>query len=114
MALDDRAHSARFPIHDRDNKFPRAFDAVFASDGISVTRTPFQAPTANAHLERWIESVRRECLERILIRGRRQLVNVLRAYVCHYNQHRPHRALRLRPPDGPMRPRRGRLLHQAA
>jgi putative transposase len=68
-------------------------------EGSSVTCTPFQAPTANAHLERWVGSVRRECLDRILILGRRQLAHVLRVYVCHHNHHRPHRALCLRPPD---------------
>jgi transposase len=77
----------------------RAFDAVFASEGITVVRTPFQAPTANAHLERRIGTVRRECLDRILIFSRRQLAHVLRVYTRHYNEHRPHRALSLRPPD---------------
>jgi putative transposase len=99
MELDDHEQSVRFLIHDRDKKFPRAFGAIFASDGISVIRTAFQAPTANAHLERWIGSVRRECLDRILILGRRQLTQVLRVYTRHYNEHRPHRALSLRPPD---------------
>lgn len=98
-ALDDRQSCVRFLIHDRDKKFPRAFDAVFASEGITVVRTPFQAPTANAHLERWIGTVRRECLDRILIFSRRQLAHVLRVYTRHYNEHRPHRALSLRPPD---------------
>ena len=65
----------------------RAFDAIFASEEITVIRTPFQAPTANAHLERWVGSVRRECLDRILILGRRQLTHVLRVYVRHYILH---------------------------
>ena len=99
MELDDRGRRVRFLIHDRDKKFPRAFDAIFAAEGISVIRTPFQAPTANAHLERWVGSVRRECLDRILIFGQRQLTHVLRVYTRHYNEHRPHRALSLRPPD---------------
>jgi len=99
MRLDDRGRRVRFLVHDRDKKFPRAFDAIFASEGISVIRTPFQAPTANAHLERWSGTVRRECLDRILILGRRQLAHVLRIYTRHYNEHRPHRALSLRPPD---------------
>jgi putative transposase len=69
-----------------------------------VIRTPVQAPNANAHAERWVGSVRRECLDRLLIFSRRQLEHVLRVYARHYNQHRPHRALALRPPeqaDGP-------------
>jgi hypothetical protein len=78
MELDDRERSVRFLIHDRDKKFARAFDAAFASEGISVIRTPFQAPTANVHLERWVGTIRRECLDRLLIFGRRQLAHVLR------------------------------------
>jgi putative transposase len=86
-------------IHDRDTKFPRAFDALLESDGIKVIRTPIQAPNANAHMERWVGTVRRECLDRLLILGRHQLEHVLRLYVKHYNGERPHRALDLKPPD---------------
>jgi putative transposase len=57
-----------------------------------------RAPTARAHAERWVGSVRRECLDRILIVGRRHLQHVLATYVAHYNEHRPHRALAQRPP----------------
>ena len=100
MDLDDRRERARFLIHDRDRKFCRAFDAIFRGDGITVIRTPIQAPNANAHAERWIGSVRRECLDRLLIFGRRQLEHVLCVYIRHFNRQRPHRALDLRPPDG--------------
>lgn len=99
MDLDDRGQRVRFLIHDRDTKFTRAFDGIFQSEGISIIRTPIRAPNANAYAERWVGSVRRECLDRLLIFGRRQLEHVLRVYVCHFNQHRPHRALDLRPPD---------------
>jgi len=99
MELDDRDRQARFLIHDRDTKFPRAFDALLASENVQVVRTPIQAPNANAHIERWVGSVRRECLDRLLIVGRRQLEHVLRVYIRHYNSGRPHRALNLRPPD---------------
>ena len=85
----------RFLLHDRDAKFSRALDAVFHSDGIRVIRTPLQAPNANAYIERWVGSARRECLDRLLIFNRRQLEEVLRVYVRHYNEHRPHRALEL-------------------
>src|SRR5262249_9327721 len=95
MDLADREPQVRFLIHDRDKKFPRAFDAIFASEGVTVIRTPIQAPNANAHLERWIGSARRECLDRLLVVGRRQLEHVLRVYVRHYNERRPHRALDL-------------------
>jgi putative transposase len=99
MELDDRDRPVRFLIRDRDAKFPQAFDARSASEKIKVIRTPVQAPNANAHMERWVGSVRRECLDRILIIGRRQLEHVLRVYVRHYNRGRPHRALDLKPPD---------------
>jgi transposase InsO family protein len=90
----------RFLIHDRDTTFSHAFDEVFQTEGIRVIRTPVQAPNANAHAERWVRTLRAECLDRILILGRRHLEHVLRVYRCHYNEHRPHRALDLFPPDG--------------
>jgi putative transposase len=90
----------RFLVHDRDAKFGRAFDAVFRSEGIKVIRTPVQAPNANAHAERWVRTLRADCLDRMLILGRRHLEHVLRVYRHHYNGHRPHRALQLEPPDG--------------
>jgi putative transposase len=109
MAIDDRGQPLRFLIHDRDSKFSGGFDHTFQSEGIAVIRTPLQAPNANAHAERWVGSVRRECLDRLLIFSRRQLEHVLRVYTRHYNQHRPHRALALRPPeqaDGNLKPLR--------
>jgi putative transposase len=99
MTLDDREQPRRFLIHDRDVKFTGGCDHVLQSQGIAVIRTPVQAPNANAHAERWVGSVRRECLDRLLILSRRQLEHVLRVYTRHYNQHRPHRALTLRPPE---------------
>jgi putative transposase len=99
MDLDDRGPRPRFLIHDRDTKFSRAFDGIFHSEGIDIVRTPIKAPNANAHAERWVGSVRRECLDRLLIFGRRQLEHVLRVYTRHFNEQRPHRALDLRPPD---------------
>ena len=101
MDLEDRGQRPRVLIHDRDSKFSRAFDAVFRSDGIRVIRTPVRAPNANAHIERWIGSVRRECLDRLLIFNRRQLERILRVYVRHYNAQRPHRSLDLAAPDPP-------------
>ncbi len=89
-----------FLIHDRDSKFSHVFDEVFRSEGIRVIRTPVRAPNANAFAERWIRTVRTDCLDRILILGRRQLEHVLRVYRSHYNQRRPHRSLDLDPPDG--------------
>jgi putative transposase len=89
----------RFVLRDRDAKFCRAFDDVFRSEDADVVLTPVQAPNANAFAERWIGTVRAECLDRLLIIGRGHLEQILRIYVEHYNQHRPHRALRLEAPD---------------
>jgi transposase InsO family protein len=111
MTLDDPQQPLRFLIHDRDAKFSGGFDHVLRSEGIAVIRTPVRAPNANAHTERWVGSVRRECLDRLLIFSRRQLEHVLHVYTRHYNQHRPHRALALRPPeqaDGDPTPLRAR------
>ena len=86
--------SRGFSIRDRDGKFTRDFDEVFRSEGIRVIKAPVRAPKARAHAERWVGSVRRECLDRLLIVGRRHLQHVLATYVRHYNEHRPHRCAR--------------------
>jgi putative transposase len=89
----------RFLIHDRDSKFSAAFDEVFRSEGIKVIRTPIRAPQANAYAERFVRTVRAECLDWLLIVGRRHLETVLRIYTAHYNRERPHRGLALLSPD---------------
>jgi putative transposase len=104
MAIEDGVGQLRFLLRDRDTKFTAAFDAVFAAEGIQVLRTPVRAPRANAYAERWVGSVRREVLDRMLIFGCWQLVSVLTEYVDHYNMHRPHRALGQAPPLGPAKP----------
>jgi putative transposase len=93
MDLGDYASRFRFLIRDRGTKFTAAFDAVFAAEGIEVLRIPVRAPRANAYAERWVGTVRRELLDRMLIFGCRQLRSVLAEYADHYNVHRPHRAL---------------------
>ena len=98
MTLAEREQPVCFLIRDRDSKFTRSFDEVFRSEGICVIRTPVRAPRAKAHAERWVGSLRHECLDRILILGRRQLEQVVRAYISHHNEHRPHRSLDQRPP----------------
>jgi putative transposase len=97
-SLPERPRPARFLIHDRDSKFSRAFDDVFRSENVEIIHTPFRAPNANAFAERWVGTIRRDCLDWLLIASRKQLERVLRVYVEHYNTHRPHRALGLRAP----------------
>jgi putative transposase len=101
LRLEEQGHRARFLIRDRDAKFCRTFDDVFRSEGADVVLTPVQAPNANAYAERWVRTVSGACLDWLLIVRREHLERVLRVYVDHYNRHRPHRALGLRPPDPP-------------
>jgi putative transposase len=101
MAIGDDFGRFRLLIRDRDTKFTTGFDAVLAAEGIEVLITPVRAPRANAYAERWVGTVRREVLDRMLIMGSRQLRSVLAEYADHYNLHRPHRALGQAPPLGP-------------
>src|SRR5262249_30231842 len=86
---------------DRDRKFTQAFDEIFQTEAFTVLRTPVRAPRANAYAERWIRTVRTECLDWLLIVNRTHLERVLRVYVGHYNHERPHRGLALATPVGP-------------
>jgi putative transposase len=101
LVLGEQGRRARFVLHDRNAKFCRSFDDVFSSEGGEVLVTPVRAPQANAYAERWVRTVRPECLDWLLIVGRGHLEQVLQIYVQHYNAHRPHRALLLQPPDPP-------------
>jgi putative transposase len=98
MAVGDQIRHVKFLLRDRDAKFAAAFDAVFTAEGIRTIRTPVRAPRANAFAERWVGTVRRELLDRLLIMGPRHLALVLAIYAAHYNEHRPHRALGQHPP----------------
>ena len=99
MELGYRADRFRFLIRDRDSKFTGA--------DIRIIRTPIRAPRANAIAERFIGTLRRECLDHFLIVGSRHLDVVLREYVQHFNAHRPHRSLHQHPPAGGIPPRSG-------
>ena len=90
-------------IRDRDQKFSDSFDEVFRSHGLEIIRTPFRAPQANGVAERFVRTVRSECLDWLLILNHQHLERVLDVFVEHYNEHRPHRALALTPPR-PIRP----------
>jgi transposase InsO family protein len=96
--LQDQPSRFRYLIRERDSKYTRDFDAVFASEGIQIVKTPVRAPKANAVAERFVGTVRRECLDWLLILNRRHLEHVLRVFADHYNAHRPHRSLHLVPP----------------
>ena len=98
MELAEGASAVKFLIWDRDTQFTASFDAVFAAEGMRIIKTPVRAPRANAVCERVIGTLRRECLDRMLIVGRRHLETVLTEYVEHYNSHRPHRSLGQRAP----------------
>jgi putative transposase len=114
----------RFLVHDRDSKFTASFDEVFRSEGVTIIRTPVRAPQANAYAEPFVRTVRNECLDWLLILGRRHLERVLDCYAGHYNRERPHRALALSSPqptdsdlppnpgDIQRRDRLGGLLHE--
>jgi putative transposase len=95
MDLGERARRFQFLIRDRDAKFTAAFDAVFGAASIETVKIPPRAPRANAYAERWVRTVRSECLDWTLVWNRQHLQRLLTRYVEHYNTARPHRGLGL-------------------
>jgi transposase InsO family protein len=102
--LAERPESFRFLIRDRDQKFTASCDEVFRSSGLEIIRTPFRAPQANGVAERFVRTVRSECLDWLLILNDQHLERVLAVFADPYNGHRPHRALALTPPHATRRP----------
>jgi transposase InsO family protein len=104
----------RFLIRDRDSKCGDEFTRVARASSIEVLKTPYRAPRANAICERFLGSLRRECLDHLLVVGDRQLHRVIKEYVGYFNRARPHQGIGQRIPGGtlpqPARPRRGRLI----
>ena len=99
LAIEDRLAEVRFLIRDRDAKYAGPFDEVFRAEGVRVIRTPIRSPKANAFAERFVKTVRRECLDHLLIFGERHAQRVLAEYLRHYNAERPHRGLALETPE---------------
>jgi putative transposase len=85
--------TAKFLVRDRDTKFVTSFDDVFGAEGTQIIRTPFRTPNADAFAERFVRTVRSECLDHLLVVNEHHLQQILRSYACHYNGHRPHQGL---------------------
>ena len=98
MDLGQRAGQFKFLIRDRDSKFTAVFDEVLASNGVRIIKTPVRSPRANSFAERYVGTLRRECLDHLLIYGERHLRQILAEYARHYNEHRPHQSREQRPP----------------
>jgi len=98
MDLGERTARFRFLIRDRDSKFTALFDEVFAGYGARIIKTPVRPPRANSFADRYVGTLRRECLDHVLIYGERHLQRILTEYSRHYNEHRPHQSREQRPP----------------
>jgi transposase InsO family protein len=91
--LADEEITTRFLVRDRDTKYVASFDEVFKAEGAEILRTPFRAPNANAFAERFVRTVRSECLDHLLVVNQAHLERILRSYARHYNGHRPHQGI---------------------
>ena len=98
MDLGEYATRFKFLIRDRDSKFTAVFDEVLASNGMRIIKTPVRSPRANSFAEPYAGTLRRECLDHLLIHGERHLRRILAKYARHYNEHRPHQSCEQRPP----------------
>jgi transposase InsO family protein len=107
LAVDEWLENVRFLIHDRDGKFSGPFDEIVRDNRARVIRTAVRAPRANAVAERWVRTVRSECLDDLLVVGRGHLERILGEYLAHYNGERPHRALALAAPTRELQEPRG-------
>lgn len=96
MWLDDCGLEATHCLHDRDTKFTKGFDRLFSTEAIKIIKTPAMAPNANAFVESWIASVRRECLNHFICFSRSHLDHIVGAYTRFYNTDRPHQGLQNR------------------
>jgi transposase InsO family protein len=102
MDIEDAGNRARFLIRDRDSKFTPAFDALLTDAGLEIVRSGIQMPRMNSIMERWIQTCRRELLDKTLIWNQSHLLHALREFETFYNQHRPHRTLKQAAPLRPL------------
>ena len=98
MDLGEHATGFKFLIRDRDSKFTAVFDEVLADNDKRIIKAPVRSPRANSFAERYVGTLRRECLDHLLIHGERHLRRILAEYARHYNEHRPHQSREQRPP----------------
>jgi putative transposase len=91
--LEEQGIKIRFLLHDNDRKFTEMFDTVFRSIGTKVIHLPYRAPNCNAFAERWVRTVREECLDKLLIINEVHLRRVMKEYIIHYNRIRPHQGI---------------------
>jgi putative transposase len=92
MQMAERGLPGGFVLLDHDAKFTRDFDTVFESEGTEVKRVGPVAPNLNAYAERWVQSLRTECLDHFVVLGENHLRHILKEYLEHYNAERPHQA----------------------
>ena len=94
MDLDEAGAKVKYLIRDRDAKFPALFDRILTDAGIEIVLTGVRMPRMNSIMERWVQTCRHELLDRTLIWNERHLRHCLRQFELHYNEHRPHQAMR--------------------
>jgi putative transposase len=91
--LEEQGVKILFLLHDNDRKFTEMFDTVFRSISIILIHLPYHAPNSNAFAERWVRTVREECLDKLLIVNEDHLRRVMREYIEHYNRYRPYQGI---------------------
>ena len=104
MDLEDTGCRTRYLIRDRDGRFPELFDAILADAGIDVVLSGIRTPRMNSIMERWVQTCRRELLDRTLIWNQRHLLHALREFEQFYNGHRPHQGIANARPLHPLPP----------
>jgi len=97
MELTERGEKATYLLRDGDTKFTEKFDRIFKSEGVKVKQIPYRSPNLNAYAERFVQSIKRECLSQFVVFGERHLEYLIREYEDYYNSVRPHQGLENKP-----------------